>query len=206
MENQKIINLLDKIDTDSKHFATKKWYIINDENNTNYGVNKDTGTDNPDTRVLKPNLCDYAEVYIFIDHTIRAAAAYANTRLALQNHAPFTKCNLEINDEHVDTAENLDITMPMYNLIEYSDNYQDSSATLYQYKRDEPPEDDAVADLTADNSSSFKYKISLLGNPVVANNIARINVKVVVPLKYLSKFFKSLEMPLINCKIKLNLT
>ena len=49
MGNQKIINLLDKIDTDSKHFATKKWYIINDENNTNYGVNKDTGADNPDT-------------------------------------------------------------------------------------------------------------------------------------------------------------
>ena len=95
--------------------------------------------------------------------------------------------------------------MPIYNLIEYSDNYQDSSATLYQYKRDEPPEDDAVADLTADNSSSLKYKISLLGNPVVPNNIARINVKVVVPLKYLSNFFRSLEMPLINCKIKLNL-
>ena len=60
MENQKKINLLDKIDTDSKHLATKKWYIINDENNTNYGVNKDTGADNPDTikcdtRVLKPN-------------------------------------------------------------------------------------------------------------------------------------------------------
>ena len=49
MENQKIISLLDKIDTDSKHFATKKWYIINDENNTNYGVKKDTGADNPDT-------------------------------------------------------------------------------------------------------------------------------------------------------------
>ena len=94
--------------------------------------------------------------------------------------------------------------MPMYNLIEYSDNYQDSSATLYQYKRDEPPEDDAVADLTADNSSSFKYKVSLLGNPVVANKSK--SVKVVVPLKYLSNFFRSLEMPLINCKIKLNLT
>ena len=90
--------------------------------------------------------------------------------------------------------------MPMYNLIEYSDNYQDSSATLYQYKRDELPEDDAVADLTADNLSSLKYKISLLGNPVVANNIARINVKIVVPLKYLSNFFRSLEMPLINWK------
>ena len=211
MENQKIISLLDKIDTNSKHFATKKWHIINDENNTNYGVNKDTGADNPDTikydtRVLKPNLCDYVEAYILIDGAIRAAAADANTRLALKNCAPFTKYNLEINDEHVDTAENLDITMPMHNLIEYSDNYQDSSAALYQYKRDEPPEDDAVADLTADNSSSLRYKISLLGNSVVANNIARINVKVVVPLKYLSNFFRSLEMPLINCKIKLNLT
>ena len=211
MENQKIINLLDKIDTNSKHFATKKWYIINDENNINYGVNKDTGADNPDTikydtRVLKPNLCDYAEAYILINGTIRAAAADANTRLALKNCAPFTKCNLEINDEHVDTAENLDITMLMYNLIEYSDNYQNSSATLYQYKRDEPPEDDAVPDLTADNSSSLKYKISLLGNPVLDDAIVKINVKVVVPLKYLSNYFRSLEMPLVNCKIKLNLT
>ena len=211
MENQKIINLLDKIDTDSKHFATKIWYVINDENNTNYGVNKDTGADSPDTikydtRVLKPNLCDYAEAYILIDGTIRAVAANVNTRLALKNCAPFTKCNLEINDEHVDTAENLDITMPMYNLIEYSDNYQDSSATLYQYKRDESPEDDAVADLTVNNSSSFKYKVSLLGDPVHAGGIARRNVKVAVPLKYLRNFFRSLEMPLINCKIKLNLT
>ena len=96
--------------------------------------------------------------------------------------------------------------MPMYNLIEYSDNYQDSSATLIQYKRDEPPEDDAVANLTADNLSSFKYKVSLLGNPVLDGNITKRSVKVVVPLKYLSNFFRSLEMPLINCKIKLNLT
>ena len=182
MENQKIINLLDKIDSDSKHFATKKWYIINDENNTNYGVNKDTGADNPDTikydtRVLKPNLCDYAEAYILIDGTIRAAAADANTRLALKNCAPFIKCNLEINDEHVDTAENLDITMPMYNLIEYSDNYQDSSTALYQYKRDEPPEDDTAADLTADNSSSFKYKVSLLGNPVLDGAVEKKKCK-----------------------------
>ena len=196
MENQKIINLLDKIDTDSKHFATKKWYIINDENNTNYGVNKDTGADNPDTikydtRVLKPNLCDYAEAYILIDSTIRAAAANANTRLALKNCAPFTKCNLEINDEHVDAAENLDITMPMYNLI--SDNYQDSSATLYQYKRDEPPEANAINNLTTDTSSSFKYKVELLGNPVLDDdNIVKRSVKVVVPLKYLSNIFRSL--------------
>ena len=211
MENQKIINLLDKIDTDSKHFATKKWYIINDENNTNYGLDKNTGENNPDTikydtKVLKPNLCDYAEAYILVDGTIRAAAADNNTRLALKNCAPFTKCNSEINDEHVYTAENLDIVMPMYNLIEYSDNYQDSSATLYQYKRDEPPEANVINDLTTNTSSSFKYKVNLLGNPVLDGAIAKLSVKVVVPLKYLSNVFRSLEMPLINCKMKLNLT
>ena len=87
MENQKIINFLDKIDTDSKHFATTKWDIINDENDTNYGVNKDTGADNSDTikydpRVLKPNLCDYAEADILVDGTIRGTEGF--TRLALK--------------------------------------------------------------------------------------------------------------------------
>ena len=197
----------------SKDNQPKKWYIINDENNTNYGVNKDTGENNPDTikydtRVLKPNLCDYAEAYILVDGTIRAANAVNATRLALKNCVPFTKCNLEINDEHVDTAENLDIIMPMYNLIEYSDNYQDSSAMLYQYKRDEPPDNNV--NLTADNSTSLKYKDNLLGNIDAANpdntRVGRLNVKIVVPIKYLSNFFRSLEMPLINCKIKLNLT
>ena len=125
--------------------------------------------------------------------------------MALKNCAPFTKCNLEINDEHVDTAENLDIAMPMYNLIEYSDNYQDISATLYQYKKDEPP-DDIANNLAQANSKSLDYKVKLLGNLAVHGSIARLNVKIVVPLKYLSNFFRSLEMPLINCKIKLNLT
>ena len=71
MENQKMINLLNKSDTNSRHFATKKWYIIDNENNTNYGVDKDTGANNPDTikygtKVLKPNLCDDAEAYIWL--------------------------------------------------------------------------------------------------------------------------------------------
>ena len=67
--------------------------------------------------------------------------------------------------------------MPMYNLIEYSDNYQDSSATLYQYKRDEPPEANAINDLTTNTSSSFKYKVKLLGNPVLDGNIAKKKCK-----------------------------
>ena len=145
-------------------------------------------------------------MYILVNGTIRADAANANTRLALKNCAPFIKCNLEINDEHVDTAENLDIVLPMYNLIEYSDNYQDSSATLYQYKRDEPPEANAINDLTADTSSSFKYKVNLLGNPVLDGAIVELNIKIIVPLKHISNCFRSLEMPLINCKVKLNLT
>ena len=95
--------------------------------------------------------------------------------------------------------------MPMYNLIEYSDNYQDSSATLYQYKRDEPPEANAINDLTTDTSSSFKCKVELFGNTVLDSDITK-RVKIVVPLKYFSNFFRSLEMPLINCRIKLNLT
>ena len=208
MQNQKIINLLDKSDTNLRHFATKKWYIINDENNTNYGVDKETGANNPDiikydTRVLKPNLCNYADVYILVSGTIRADAANADT--ISKNCAPFTKCNLEINDEHVDTAENLDIVMPMYNLIEYSDNYQDSSAMLYQYKRDEPPEANHITDLTVNTSSSFKYKVNLLGNPVLDGAIAKLSVKIVIPLKYLNNFSRSLEMPLINCKVKFNM-
>ena len=74
--------------------------------------------------------------------------------------------------------------MPMYNLIEHSDNYQDSSASLYQYKRDESPEANAINDLTTNASSSFKYKFSLLGNPDLDGNIAKRSVKVVVPLTF----------------------
>ena len=99
--------------------------------------------------------------------------------------------------------------MPMYNLMGYSDNYQDLSGTLYQYKRDEPPEGDPIPVLADNDSTFFKYKVNLLGNIPNANpNVARVgrlNVKIVVPLKYLSNFFRSLEMPLINSKIKLNL-
>ena len=76
----------------------------------------------------------------------------------------------------------------MYNLLEYSDNYQDSSGSLYQFKRDEPPDNNG--DVSVDNSSSFKYKSSLLGNMVINNNNGALNgVKIVVPLKYLSNFF-----------------
>ena len=91
--------------------------------------------------------------------------------------------------------------MPMYNLIEYSDNYSDTSGSLWGFKRDEI---EGNADLTVDdqhipnNSSSFKYKSSLITD--------KNGIKIAAPLKYLSDFWRSLEMPLINCKVKLSLT
>ena len=111
--------------------------------------------------------------------------------------------------EHVETAENLDIIMPMYYSIEYSDNYADSSGSLYKFKRDKSPMNNARSphNVALDNSTSFKYKASLLGKATDAdgNDRSLKNTKIVVPSKYLSNFFRSLEMPLINCEIHLEL-
>ena len=92
----------------------------------------------------------------------------------------------------------------MYNLIEYSDNYSDTSGSLWQFKRDEIINN---ADVTNDNNApSFKYKANLIGNTVADGaNRKKENVKIAVPLKYLSNFWRSLEMPLINCKVELSL-
>ena len=94
--------------------------------------------------------------------------------------------------------------MPMYNLIEYSDNYADSSGSLLQFKRDELSQTGVInPNVSVTNSSSFKYKTSILGNPNDTEVLR--NEKIVVPLKYLSNFSRSLEMSLINCKIHLEL-
>ena len=96
----------------------------------------------------------------------------------------------------------------MYNLIEYSDNYSDTSGSLWQFKRDESPVTNAgnPDNNSVDNSTSFKYKSSSIGeSTTVDGNRVFKNVKIAVPLKYLSNFWRSLEMPLINCKIHLEL-
>ena len=93
--------------------------------------------------------------------------------------------------------KHINIAMPMYNLIEYSDNYSDTSGSLWQFKRDEIEDVDLTLDAQhiPNNSSSFKYKSSFITN--------RNSVKIVVPLKYLSNFLRSLEASLINCKFNL---
>ena len=166
METQKTVNLLSNSDNESLKFATRKWYIINDQNNGQYGRgNENDSTIKFETKVIKPNLCDYSDAYILVTGDIEVPAVAADTDVAFENCAPFTRCVTYSNDEHVDTAENLDIIMSMYNLIEYSDNYADSSGSLYQFKRDESPMNDNSNPLNValDNSVSFKYKASLLG-------------------------------------------
>ena len=164
MESQKIINLLNNNDIESQKFTTKKWYIINDQNNRQYGVgNENDSTIKFETKVIKPNLCDYSDGYILVIGDIKVTNIAADTNVAFKNCPPFTRCVTHVNDEHIETAENLDIIMPVYNLIEYSDNYPDSSGSLYQFKRDESPMNDNnnPLNITLNNSSSFKYKASL---------------------------------------------
>ena len=185
--------------------------LLNDQNNGQYGKGNEDKNDSTikfETKVIKPNLCDYSDAYILVTGDIKTEDIAADANVAFKNYAPFTTCATRINYKHVETAENLDIIMPMYNLIEYSDNYSDSSGRLWQFARDESPMNTGnPLNLALDNSISFKYKASLLGKATDAdgNDRSLKNIKLVVPLKYLSNFFRSLEMPLINCKIHLEL-
>ena len=134
--------------------------VINDQNNTNYGKGDENSTTVKfETKVIKSNLCDYSDAYILVTGDITSTSNDADTRVAFKNCPPFTKCITHINDEHVDDANNLDIIMPMYNLIEYSDNYSDTSGGLWQFKRDESPitNDENPENVTIANSTSFKY-------------------------------------------------
>ena len=157
--------------------------------------------------VTKSNFCDYWDTYILVTGDITPTDGDADTRVAFKNCAPFTKCISQINDEHVDGANNLDIIMSIYNLTEYSDNYSDTSGSLLQLKRDESPVATAghPDNVSVDNSTSFKYKSTFFKPLTAADNGAFKNVKIAVPLKYLSNFWRSLEIPLINCKTHLEL-
>ena len=106
----------------------------------------------------------------------------------------------------IDEANPIYIAMHMYSLIEYSDNYADRTGSLWQFKRDEDPVDNAA--LTADNSQLFKYKAALVGKTadvIINTNSSVKNTKNIVPSKYLNNFWRLLEISLINCKSHLKL-
>ena len=196
METQKIVNLLNGSDNENSRFATKKWYIIDSESNGNYSQNDEIKFL---TRSIESSLCDYSDAYNLVKGNMSATPNDEATQVIFQNSAPFEKYRTEINETFIDEATHINITMPVYNLIEYSDNYSDASGNLWNFKRDEIVNN---ADVTNDGDApSFKYKASIICN--TENNERKNGVKIAVPLKYLSNFWRSLEIPLINCKVEL---
>ena len=161
METQKIVNLLNGSDNENSKFATKKWYFFDSESNGNYSpLNRIKLL----TSSLESSLCNYSDAYILVTGNTTVTGGNNNTKVAFKNCAPFEDCRTEINDTFVDYADFINITMPMYNLIEYSDNYSDTSGSLWDFKRDEIVNN---ADVTNDNNApSFKYKANLIGNTV----------------------------------------
>ena len=145
-----------------QNLQQKEWYVIDSESNGNYSKDEEIKFL---TRSIESNLCDYSDAYVLVTGNINVTGGDNNTKVAFKNCAPFRKCRTKINETFVDDANFINITMPMYNFIEYSDNYSDTSGSLWQFKRDEIEED---VDLTLDaghipnNSSSFKYKSSFI--------------------------------------------
>ena len=204
MEYQKITNLLGDSSSKTSKFRARNWVEINDESRGTYNDDKQIKFK---TTMLKSSLCDSSDAYILVKGTITitgegndAAARQQNERdkgVAFKNCAPFTSCKSDINNVDIDYCHDIDIVMPMYNLIEYSDNYAKTSGSLWQYYRDEP--NNNLVD-----SESFKSKIKITEK--TPDNGNEKDVEIMVPLKYLSNFWRTLEMPLINCEVSLTLT
>ena len=191
MKTQKVVNLLNDIDNEPLKFARRKWSVIIDQSNAEYGEGKEHDSSIKfETKVIKSNICDYLAPDILVIGHITATGGNANTRVAFKKCAPFRKCLTHKNDEHIGTAENLDIIMPMYNLTEYSYNYSDKYGSLWQFRRDESPVKDAGNrnNVTTTNSTSFKYKSIFFKTLANDDNGVFQNVKIAVPLKYLSNF------------------
>ena len=191
MEYQKIANLTDDTSNQPSKFRTKNWVEINDESRGAYNVNSQIKFK---TTMLGSSLCDYSDAYILVKGTISvintaaagAAANNANRKVIFKNCAPFTNCISEINNTQIDNAKDIDIVMPMYNVIKYSDNY----AKIIVF-----------AGGNTTDSLNFKAKIT-----VRTEDNGTKDVEVMVPLKYLSNFWRTLKMPLINCEVNLILT
>ena len=202
MEHYKISELLNN--STVSEFVTKKWGKVNDLSSRQYSVNRNIRFK---ISMLRLNLCNYSDAYVIVKKTIYLLAAAANDKaqknLAFKNNAPFRSCNLKINSTLIDNAEDIDIVMPMYNLLEYSQNYFMTSGSLWNCYRDEIDD----ADDNASDGKSFKYKTKILektperppqpdpgqaGNQPLRPPVPALNVEVTIPLKYLSNVWRFL--------------
>ena len=146
-----MVNFLDTTsdDNDLPRFVTKKWIEVYDQSEGNYNVNKEIRIK---TSLLQSDSCDYSDAYIVVkgDITVEDNNNANKRNLAFKNNAPFINCISKINGVKIDNAENSDVVMPMYNLLEYSKNYKKTTRSLWNYYRDEP------SNLLSSNSESFK--------------------------------------------------
>ena len=173
MEYDKINNLLGNESENLSKFITRQYVKVNSLSNT-YDENKSIRFKTP---MLRSDLCDYADAYILIRGTITVAGNHPRDRqnrpVILKNNAPFISCITRINGELIEDADDLDVVMPMYNLLEYSKNYGKTTGSSHNYYRDELNDDADLNNLPYNNvvsSSAFKYKSKLLNNtPDVAS-------------------------------------
>ena len=213
MEYQKIANLLNDASKKPSKFRKRNWVEINDYIRGAYSPNKQIRFK---TAMPRSSLWDYRDAYILAKGNISvnntagdaAAANNANKKVILKNCAPFTNWISKINNIQIDNTEYIDIVMPMYNLIEYSDNYSKISGSLWQYCKDIPTANNVgnIVDFNGANATDlFNSKTKITGQIAAdnnnGNNAGRVDVEIMVPLKHLRSFWRTLETPLINCEV-----
>ena len=219
MEYDKSNNLLGSESENLSKFVTRESVKVNSLSNT-YNENNSIKFK---TATLRSDLCDYADAYILVSGTITVTSQgnviidKKNRPLILKNNAPFISCITKTNNELIEDAEDLDVVMSMYNLLEYSKNYRKTIGSFYNYYRDQlsnDDNDDNFDNIKVVNSSTFKYKNKIIGNTYNVTNTAQgyvavkegtKEIKLAIPLKYLGNFWRALNMPLINCEIFLEL-
>ena len=226
MEYDKINNLLLSEDNENEalsKFVTREYVRINSLLDT-YNENKSIRFKTP---MLRSSLCDYSDAFILVKGTITVTAPGVNNNannirdkrnrpLILKNNAPFVSCITRINGELIEDADDLDIVMPMYNLLEYSKNYRKTIGSLYNYYRDEFTNDgnDNFNNRNVVNSEAFKYKNKIAGNTYNVDAAAQgydVNkkgtrkIELAIPLKYLGNFWRALNIPLISWEVSLEL-
>ena len=211
MEFNKINNLLGPAHDKVPRFITKKWIEVQSQSGNTYNTSRPIRFK---TSMLRSDLCDYSDAYVLVKGKITVTNpndnANFNKELTLKNNATFFSWVSKINGELVENAEDLDIVMPMYNLLKYSKNYEKTSGSLFNCYRDEPKEHtigvgNNAINISIRNSKSFDYKTEIIGS-LDAGEDEKEDVTIAIPLKYLGNFWRRLDIPLINCEIRLILS
>ena len=159
--------------------------------------------------MLRSSLCDYNDAYILakgnitVNNTAGAGAATNNTNknVVFKHCAPYANCIIKINNIQIDNDKYIDTVMPMYNLIKYIDNYSKTSRSVWQYCKEIP-----ILLILTEPMLLIHLILKQKITGQTDNNGRIDNVEIMVPLKYLSNFWRTLKMSLINCEVQLILT